>query len=149
LITEIIEHVAHPDEFLAKIGEMVKPGGHIIMTTPNGAHLMNRLPRFSDCTDASIFEAIQFQPNGDGHVFLLWPDEVERLGREAGLELLTHELFTSPWANGRHKTEWLLRFCPEALVCGLEGLMDRLPAYVRQRLMIHSATLFRRPGHEH
>src|SRR2546430_6013508 len=29
LITEIIEHVAHPDQFLAKISELVRPGGYI------------------------------------------------------------------------------------------------------------------------
>ncbi len=38
LITEVIEHVAHPDQFLANTARLVRPGGHIVMTTPNGAH---------------------------------------------------------------------------------------------------------------
>jgi 2-polyprenyl-3-methyl-5-hydroxy-6-metoxy-1,4-benzoquinol methylase len=36
LITEVIEHVAHPDEFLAKTAALVKPHGSIVLTTPNG-----------------------------------------------------------------------------------------------------------------
>src|SRR5439155_10644657 len=47
LITEIIEHVAHPDQFLRQVAQLVKPGGHIVMTTPNGGYFLNRLPRFS------------------------------------------------------------------------------------------------------
>lgn len=145
LVTEIIEHVAHPDEFLAKIGRMVRPGGHVIMSTPNGAHLMNKLPKFSQCPNPEIFDDVQFQPNGDGHIFLLWPAEVVALGKKAGLEMESHTVFTTPWANGRHKTEWLLKTLPEAWVMALECLADRLPRKAKERLMIHSATCFRRP----
>jgi SAM-dependent methyltransferase len=33
--TEVIEHVLDPDLFLRQINSLVKPGGHIILTTPN------------------------------------------------------------------------------------------------------------------
>jgi SAM-dependent methyltransferase len=33
--TEVIEHVLDPDLFLRRISSLVKPGGHIILTTPN------------------------------------------------------------------------------------------------------------------
>src|ERR1043166_1848550 len=46
LITEIIEYVAHPDEFLRKAASLAKPGGYIVMTTPNGGDFLNRLPKF-------------------------------------------------------------------------------------------------------
>jgi hypothetical protein len=42
LATEVIEHVAHPDEFLRQLA-----GGVLIVTTPNGAYFRNKLPRFS------------------------------------------------------------------------------------------------------
>jgi 2-polyprenyl-6-hydroxyphenyl methylase/3-demethylubiquinone-9 3-methyltransferase len=145
LITEIIEHVAHPDDFLYKVAAMVKAGGSIIMTTPNGAHFMNKLPRFSACADPSVFEAMQFQPTGDGHVFLLWPDEVEDLGRKAGLEMEVNTVFSTHCANGRHKTEWLLRVLAVSVVDWGEALADKLPAKVRQKLMIHAATRYRKP----
>jgi 2-polyprenyl-3-methyl-5-hydroxy-6-metoxy-1,4-benzoquinol methylase len=144
LITEIIEHVAHPDEFLTKIGEMVKPGGYVIMTTPNGAHFMNRLPKFEECKNPDQYESVQFQPNGDGHIFLLWPEEVLALGNRAGLKMEYHSFFTTPWANGRHKTEILLRLFPERWILGLEKAAERLPQKLKAKLMIHSATRFKR-----
>src|SRR5262245_48119639 len=76
LITEIIEHVAHPDEFLTKMATLVRPGGYVVMTTPNGAYIRNTLPKFSDCPDPSAYESIQFKPNSDGHIFLLHTTEV-------------------------------------------------------------------------
>lgn len=41
LMTEIIEHVAHPDEFLTRIASLVRPGGWVIITTPNGGYWRN------------------------------------------------------------------------------------------------------------
>ena len=61
LATEIIEHVAHPDQFLSKLAELVVPNGIIVITTPNGEYFRNKLPKFSDCVDPSIFESEQFQ----------------------------------------------------------------------------------------
>ena len=73
LITEIIEHVAHPDDFLRKISKLLRPGGIVVMTTPNGAYFNNNLPRFSDHPDPAIFESEQFKPNSDGHIFCFIP----------------------------------------------------------------------------
>jgi 2-polyprenyl-3-methyl-5-hydroxy-6-metoxy-1,4-benzoquinol methylase len=56
LITEIIEHVAHPDDFLAKAAALVRPGGFIVMTTPNGGYFKNKLPKFSVCADPAVFD---------------------------------------------------------------------------------------------
>lgn len=71
LITEIVEHVAHPDHFFVKICQMLKPGGFIIATTPNGEYFRNRLPKFSDCQCPSFYERMQFKPDANGHIFLL------------------------------------------------------------------------------
>ena len=54
VITEIIEHVAHPDEFLLQVSRLLKPGGYVVMTTPNGLYFKNDLPRFSDCKNALV-----------------------------------------------------------------------------------------------
>ena len=40
-ITEVIEHVAHPDRLLQQAAALVRPGGYVVMTTPNG--------RFNSC----------------------------------------------------------------------------------------------------
>ena len=68
-VTEVIEHVAHPDDFLKKLPQMVRPGGYVVLTTPNGAYFRNHLPRFSEYADPSVFESVQFKLNADGHIF--------------------------------------------------------------------------------
>jgi 2-polyprenyl-3-methyl-5-hydroxy-6-metoxy-1,4-benzoquinol methylase len=143
LVSEIIEHVAHPDEFLRRISTIVKPGGYVVMTTPNGAYLRNKLPRFSACADPSAFESVQFQPDSDGHIFLLWPDEIEKLARDAGLILDELQYFTTPLTNGHPAMESVLRFTPTRIVAFVESLMTIAPTIVRQRLLMHTAARFR------
>lgn len=144
LITEIIEHVAHPDDFLAKIAAMVKPGGYIIMTTPNGAYCLNGLPRFSDCPDPSIYEAVQFKPNSDGHIFLLWPDEILMLGKRVHLSMIRRVLFTNPITNGHLKTKYVLRVFPRFLIFSLDRLIQLLPNFLLKKIMLQTAVCYRK-----
>lgn len=144
LITEIIEHVAHPDQFLAKAAELVRPGGYIVMTTPNGGYFRNNLPRFSQCADPSIYEKSQFRPNADGHIFLLHSDEIVQLAKAAGLQLERLELFTNPLTTGHIKLEGLLRRLPLDVVDTLDLAMQMLPAFIARRLLVHIAARFRR-----
>jgi 2-polyprenyl-3-methyl-5-hydroxy-6-metoxy-1,4-benzoquinol methylase len=145
LITEIIEHVAHPDDFLVKAAQLVKPGGYIVMTTPNGAYFKNKLPKFTDCPDASVYEAIQFKPNSDGHIFLLHPDEIQPLACRAGLEVDEIALFTNPLTNGHMKMELLLRVLPRALVTAIEAATLGLPRPLANKLLIQMGVRFRKP----
>ncbi|QQS15195.1 MAG: methyltransferase domain-containing protein [Rhodospirillales bacterium] len=139
--TEIIEHVAHPDEFLRRLSGLLAPGGHIVLTTPNGAYFRNRLPRFSDCPDPSMYEAMQFKPDGDGHIFLLHPDEWATLAAKAGLRVERLEFFNNPLSNGHLKTRLLLPLLPRAVVDGVEALSTRVPGRLGARLHIHAAAL--------
>jgi 2-polyprenyl-6-hydroxyphenyl methylase/3-demethylubiquinone-9 3-methyltransferase len=144
IITEIIEHVAHPDEFLAKTAQLVKPGGYVIMTTPNGAYCRNKLPRLSECPDPSVFESKQFKPNADGHIFLLHPDEIPPLASHAGLEVDHLLLFTNPLTNGHLKTVALLRLLPKSFVIAAESVTQALPGPIGQRLFVHLGARFKR-----
>ena len=146
LITEIIEHVAHPDDFLRKAAQLVRPGGCVVMTTPNGAYFRNTLPKFSDCPDPSAYEAVQFQPNADGHIFLLHPDELQPLASRTDLEVEEVVLFTNLLTSGHLKTEMLLRVLPRRLVGALETATQRLPDSLRQKLLLQIGARFRKPA---
>lgn len=145
LITEIIEHVAHPDQFLSNVGKLVKPGGHIILTTPNGEYIRNNLPKFSDCPDTSIFENLQFKPDGDGHIFLLHRHEIKDLVKKSGLILKELYLFTNPLTNGHIKTGSLLPFIPKAIVNFLEGLTSFNNGHIFPQINVHTLAIIMKP----
>ena len=124
LITEVIEHVAHPDEFLKKVAGLIRDTGYIIMTTPNGGYIKNKLPRFSDCADPTVFKSVQFKPDSDGHIFLLHTDEIESFASAAGLTIDKMMLLTNPLTAGHLKTGVLLRTLPRSVVKFLERLLS-------------------------
>ena len=146
LITEIIEHVAHPDDFLAKAAALVRPGGYLVMTTPNGGYFKNSLPKFSECADASVFESAQFKPNADGHIFLLHVDEIEPLAKRAGLSVEKIALFTSPLTAGHVKTEPLLKILPRSIVNLAERVSRSLPSALKKRALVQMGVRFRKPN---
>lgn len=143
--TEIIEHVAHPDDFLRKLAQLVRPGGYIVLTTPNGSYFRNKLPRFSDCENPGAFEDQQFKPNCDGHIFLMWPDELESLAQSAGLHIDQLKLFTNPLTNGHVKTSALLKVVPRKVVMGIESALRFLPTKLTNRVMVHAGARYQRP----
>jgi len=145
LITEIIEHVAHPDEFLQKTAQLVKPGGYIVMTTPNGGYFQNPLPKFSDCSDPSVYESVQFKPNSDGHIFLLHSDEIRPLASRAGLEVEEIVLFNNTLTHGYLKMELLLRVLPRGLVSKIEVMTQHLPGPFCRKLLLQMGVRFRKP----
>lgn len=146
VITEIIEHVAHPDQFLLNISTLIKSGGYIIMTTPNGEYIRNNLPRFSDCPDASIFENVQFKPDADGHIFLLHRDEIENLVKKSGLILKELCLFSNPLTNGYIKTNYLLPFIPKPIVDFLELLTSFNNGQLFPKINVHTLAVIEKPS---
>lgn len=147
LITEIIEHVAHPDQFLLKVSAMIKPNGYIVMSTPNGAYFRNRLPKFSECKDPTVYESVQFKPNSDGHIFLLHPKEICDLAKASNLCIDELRLFTTPLTNGHMKLELLLRLLPRKFVCYVERISRFLPKMLAKRVLIQIGARLVRASH--
>ncbi len=145
LITEVIEHVAHPDKFLRNTARLVKPGGYIIMTTPNGKYFRNDLPKFSDCRDPSIFEAVQFGPNSDSHIFLLHEEEIRSFAKSAGLQMEKFMLFNNPLTSGHVKLARLLKILSKDLVFTIEFASSHLPQPIANKLLAQMAVRFRVP----
>ena len=146
VISEIIEHVAHPDRFLQKAAQLIRPGGNIVMTTPNGAYFRNKLPKFSDCPDPSVFESIQFKPNSDGHIFLLHPEEIAVLGEKAGLSLDSLVICTNFLSAGHVKTAPILKILTPRVIAQTEELARQLPWTLRRKLLCHLAVRFGKPA---
>jgi 2-polyprenyl-6-hydroxyphenyl methylase/3-demethylubiquinone-9 3-methyltransferase len=142
--TEVIEHVAHPDEFLSHLLGLVRQGGHAILTTPNGGYFRNQLPKFSECADPSVFEERQFGPDGTDHIFLLHEEELRDLAAQAGWQVAEVHLYTSFLLNGHCRTEPLLRILPGA-VGSVDTLLQRLPRTWRRRVDVGLAAVLRRP----
>jgi len=97
---EVIEHVAHPVELLKHLRRFIEPGGHLLLTTPNGSYFRNRLPTFSEVTNFDDFEANQFKPDADGHLFLFTPHELAEAATSAGFSAEHLSLWGTPLLNG-------------------------------------------------
>jgi 2-polyprenyl-6-hydroxyphenyl methylase/3-demethylubiquinone-9 3-methyltransferase len=131
---EIIEHVAHPDDFLRALAAVTKSGGLIFLTTPNGKYFRHHYPKFSEFDDPSVFESVQFKPDSDGHIFLLHPDEFTPLARKAGLVMENFALMTNPLTAGHVKLGLILPFTPERVVWTIERATRHLPHFLGARL---------------
>ena len=95
---EVLEHVAHPGRLLTRALELVRVGGLVICTTPNGASLRNnRLPSYEKARQRlPELEARQFGPEGADHLFALRPGEIRRLvppNAQASLEFKVSTLW--------------------------------------------------------
>lgn len=80
VLTEVIEHCAYPEEIVEKVANHVRPGGLLIITTPNGTRIRTALPTFGQVggkEKRKVFEQIQFRPEGEGHLFLFRLEDIK------------------------------------------------------------------------
>jgi 2-polyprenyl-6-hydroxyphenyl methylase/3-demethylubiquinone-9 3-methyltransferase len=144
VLGELLEHAAHPDQLLTAAGNVLRPGGAVLVTTPNGRFLLNRLPVYEEARTRAELESHQFAPDADGHLFLLTSKELTGLAEEAGLQTHLLRYFNSPFATGLVKWRHVGRLMPPTVSRMLEKLVSSLP-WVRTRLCSGLALLaFRR-----
>jgi len=144
LITEVIEHVAHPDQFLKRCMDFLQPNGIIVLTTPNGEYFRNKLPKFSECSDPSQFEVGQFKPGSDGHIFLLHLDEVSKLASECNMHIESFQLFNNFLTSGHLKLRYILRFFPISAINLLESLTQKLPRRFSAKIHVQTLAILKR-----
>jgi 2-polyprenyl-3-methyl-5-hydroxy-6-metoxy-1,4-benzoquinol methylase len=80
IVGELIEHCAYPEEIIEKVLSCVKPGGYLILTTPNGALIKTKLPTFRQVRAKEARRLLmerQFGPSGEDHLFLFRLEEID------------------------------------------------------------------------
>lgn len=72
VVGELIEHCAYPEDILSIIANFVRPGGYMMVTTPNGSSLCSKVPPFSlfkSRESRAVLQRRQFGHSGSSHLF--------------------------------------------------------------------------------
>lgn len=141
IAAEVIEHVAHTDNFLRHLAKFLVPNGHILLTTPNGAYFRNRLPTHSAVTDFKALESKQFRPDADGHLLLITRRELITIARRSGLYPVGINLMATPFITG-HCRFSIIRHRRVARLCyWCESLSRHLPVRLQEKLCFSMSAL--------
>lgn len=124
---QIVEHLVYPDRLLARLGQRLRPGGRLVMTTPNAAYFINRLPSFRALGDPEQWEHKQHTADADGHFYAYLRSELMELFTAAGFIQVEGRFFESPWISGHLKVRYLHRYVPSLLLRGLDRAALALP----------------------
>jgi 2-polyprenyl-3-methyl-5-hydroxy-6-metoxy-1,4-benzoquinol methylase len=130
---EVIEHVAHPVDFLRQLRRFLTPAGHLLLTTPNGSYFRNRLSTYSEIAHPGALAAKQFKPDADGHLYLLTPAELRRISSQAGLRVDQLDLYATPFITGHCRLS-MIQGQPVARMCyQLEQISQHLSVKIREK----------------
>ena len=124
---QIIEHLVYPLAFTERLREWLKPGGRLVMTTPNAGYMKNSLPTFSELGDPAQFAHLQFTADADGHFFAYRGEELTDIFKQAGFEQVKAFHFETPFISGHLKVRHLHPFAPVAMLKMLDRLALGVP----------------------
>jgi len=142
VLGEVLEHVAHPERLLEQAARILVPGGIVVATTPNGDKFHTGLPNLADIPARAALEARQFQPDADGHLFLLTKDELVLVGTAAGLEFLDHKYIQTPFLTGWPRLQRQIEFIPVGFRRRLNRRLEAM--WVSSRVSNGQIVVFRR-----
>lgn len=108
MAVEIIEHLENPRHFLRQCRAGLKPGGTVVLTTPN---LVNPVSRVQFMIDGQFPWFRDYDYTLSGHITPITPWVLEHCIREAGFELVWQGSFGDPFASlgGWWRMRWLVR----------------------------------------
>ncbi|OGS37416.1 MAG: hypothetical protein A2293_10800 [Elusimicrobia bacterium RIFOXYB2_FULL_49_7] len=124
---EVIEHCAFPEDVILKLSDWLKPGGLLILTTPNGSNFSFKLPQFETLwfrEKRKKLQEKQFGPEAKDHLFLFTKKSITWI--------LTNDLLLeqngycggSPFYN---RIAFLFRFFPESFAMAYLRLLAKMP----------------------
>jgi 2-polyprenyl-3-methyl-5-hydroxy-6-metoxy-1,4-benzoquinol methylase len=129
---QLVEHVVFPFDLVRRLAGGLKPGGRLVMTTPNGAYLRNTLPNYRALGDPSKHAAQQCSADGDGHFFAFVADELIEVFEQTGLTRVTVRFFETPWISGHMRVRYLHSRLPVRLLRVLDRATLTLPGVARR-----------------
>jgi 2-polyprenyl-6-hydroxyphenyl methylase/3-demethylubiquinone-9 3-methyltransferase len=124
---QLIEHLVHPVEFVTRLAAKLRPGGRLVVTTPNHAYVRNALPSYAGLGDPKQWEHRQNTADADGHFYAYTRHELVEVFRASGLERIDARFFESPWISGHMKLRYLHGMAPAAVLRALDRLTLALP----------------------
>lgn len=106
---EVIEHLFDTDHFLTEICRVLKPGGFLILSTPNLASLLNRLRLLF----GRYPKYLEYSRAGAGHIHLYTPGVLTSQINASGLVVrrLTSPNFICPFITKKWFPNSLREFC--------------------------------------
>jgi len=120
LMLEVIEHLWNPKLCLEHVSAALKPGGHIILTTPNPRWSRGRFDLLIR-HQMACFTIDDLEQNH--HVFTGWPHVIERLLSISGFEILEYVTLDSrlAWPNRPMTVSYPGRILKHLLSKRIEG----------------------------
>lgn len=126
LLGELLEHCADPPAIVAEAVRALRPGGYLLITTPNGQYLRSRLPLYRAETGAAeSLRARQFGPEGSDHLFAFTQGSLRQLLRAAGLGAISVRYLGSALCSDRWRG--LQRLLPASWPPRLGRMLNRVP----------------------
>jgi 2-polyprenyl-3-methyl-5-hydroxy-6-metoxy-1,4-benzoquinol methylase len=128
ILAEIIEDCAFPEQMVEKVFNFIRPGGHLIVTTPNAARLMRpnkKLPTLAQLAGRPDRQEMAERQFRDDHLFEMLPGEVDLISPPNSVLVETGYCYGSALIN--RYTEPLLRIVPSGLIEWSLPKLSKLP----------------------
>lgn len=107
-----IEHVVEPSRFIELMAKYVRPGGHLLLTSPNHSYIRSNLPSFTEVGDLSLYSNFANSCDGQDHIFAFTREELCYLGTSLGLKVEQHFYYESFLLAGHMKLWHLHKMLP-------------------------------------
>ncbi|HET7434383.1 MAG TPA: methyltransferase domain-containing protein [Thermoanaerobaculia bacterium] len=130
---QIIEHLVYPADFLRTLARYAKPGGVVVVTTPNHDYFRASLPAYTELGDPRQHEHKQFSAGGGDHFFAYTEEELRDAARTADLEVEEIFYFETPWISGHFFFRFLHPFAPASAL----RVLDRTALKLAPRKLAH------------
>jgi 2-polyprenyl-3-methyl-5-hydroxy-6-metoxy-1,4-benzoquinol methylase len=139
---QIIEHLVYPADFLRALASYARPGGVVVVSTPNYHYFVSKLPSYTELGDPRQHEHRQFSAGGGDHFFAYTEEELRDAAKTAGLEVAEMLYFETPAISGHFRVRHL-HWLPQPLL----RAADRLALKVAPKKLAHQLCIvLRRPA---